>query len=152
MTSPASDSSLPRLIEFEAIPEGATASFEYVISEEVYEAFLRAFRDNSPIHVDEAYAVSCGFAGKVMHGSLLNGFLSHFVGVHFPGRLSLLLSSDLRFAQPSYLGDVIRLEAVVAQKMEANRVVVLNVTFQNQTRNCVAARGRVQVMVRKSAS
>jgi 3-hydroxybutyryl-CoA dehydratase len=140
---------MPRTVEFEAIAEGATESFDYVITPGVYESFLKAFHDNSPIHVNEAYARSCGFEGRVMHGSLLNGFLSHFVGVHFPGRLSLLLSSDLRFAQPSYLGDAIRLEAVVAQKMEANRVVVLNVTFRNQTRNVVAARGRVQVMVRK---
>jgi 3-hydroxybutyryl-CoA dehydratase len=138
-----------RLFEYDAISEGASESLEYVISPEVYAAFLAAFQDISPIHVDEDYATSCGFAGRVMHGSLLNGFLSNFVGVHFPGRLSLLLSSDLRFAQPSYLGDVIRLEAVVAQKMDANRVVVLNVIFKNVTQDYLAARGGVLFLVSK---
>jgi acyl dehydratase len=138
----------PRLHRYEEIAEGARESRDYIISQTVYAAFLTAFADYSPIHVDETYAVACGFAGHVMHGTLLNGFLSHFVGMYFPGRLSLLLAVDLRFAQPCYLNDVIRLEAVVKQKMDARRVLVLDTIFTNQTRSCIAARGRVQVMLR----
>ena len=138
----------PQTHHYEDISVGVKHQREYVISPEVYGGFLAAFDDRSPIHVDENYAQACGFTGKVMHGTLLNGFLSHFVGMHFPGRLSLLLSSDLRFSQPSYLGDVIQLEAVVSQKLDAHHVVILTVTFNNLTQNCLAARGRIQVMVR----
>lgn len=137
-----------RTFRYQDIPLGMKAAHDYTIAKEVYENFLAAFGDRSPIHVDTAYAQARGFSGEVMHGTLLNGFLSHFVGMQFPGRLSLLLAVDLRFVQPSYLGDVIRLEAEVSQKLDANNVVVLNVTFQNVTRNCIAARGRVQVMVK----
>jgi acyl dehydratase len=122
---------------------------EYVISGEVYENFLKAFHDHSSIHVDESYALKCGYSGRVMHGTLLNGFLSHFVGMYFPGRLSLLLAADIRFSQPSYFGDVICLEAVVAQKVDARNVIVLDVVFTNMTRDCIVARGRVQVMLRE---
>ena len=121
---------------------------DYVISPEVYEGFLSSFHDHSPIHVDEAYAMECGFSGKVMHGTLLNGFLSHFIGMIFPGKLSLLLATDLRFVQPSYLGDVIRLEAVVMQKLDVRQVMVLDATFKNLTRDCLAARARIQVMLK----
>jgi len=121
---------------------------EYVISSQVYENFLTAFDDRSPIHFNEAYALECGFSGKVMHGALLNGFLSHFVGMYFPGRLSLLLSVDLRFLQPSCLGDVIRLESIVTQKFDARNVVIMDVTFNNMTRDYIAARGRIRVMLR----
>jgi 3-hydroxybutyryl-CoA dehydratase len=130
------------------IAVGMKVQYEYVISPGVYDHFLAAFADRSPIHVDETYAAACGFPGRVMHGTLLNGFLSHFVGMHFPGRLSLLLAVDLRFAQPSYLGDTILLEATVSQKLDARSVLILDVTFTNRTRDCVAARGRVQVMLR----
>jgi 3-hydroxybutyryl-CoA dehydratase len=137
-----------RSFKYQDITLGMTEYREYVISPEVYGKFLDTFHDRSSIHVDEAYARSCGFDGRVMHGTLLNGFLSHFVGMYFPGRLSLLLAVDLRFAQASYLGDVICLEAVVAQKIDARNVIVMNATFKNMTRDCIAARGRVQVMLR----
>jgi 3-hydroxybutyryl-CoA dehydratase len=128
---------------------GMQQSCDYVITPEVYEHFLKAFQDYSPVHVDETVAQARGFQGKVMHGSVLNGFISHFVGMHFPGRFSLLLSVDLRFLHPSYLGDTIRLEAVVSQKMDARNIVVLDATLANTTRNQLAARARIQVMIQE---
>jgi acyl dehydratase len=141
----------PRTCLYEEIALETSESWEYIISPEVYDHFLRAFDDRSPIHVDGKYAESCGYPGPVMHGSILNGFLSHFVGMYFPGRFSLLLSADIRFAQPSYLGDTIRLEARVSQKLDVSRVVILDVNFQNITRDYLAARGRIQVMLRKES-
>jgi len=132
---------------YEDISAGRADSMDYCIETGVYEHFLAAFGDESPVHVDDQFARSRGFDGRVMHGALLNGFISHFVGMVFPGRDSLLLAVDLRYASPCYLGDVIHLESVVTQKMDSRRVVVLDVTLTNTTRNCAAARGRIQVMV-----
>jgi 3-hydroxybutyryl-CoA dehydratase len=140
-----------RTLHYHEINVGMKVAHDYVITPEVYAHFLAAFQDHSPVHVDEAFAKSRGFAGKVMHGSVLNGFISHFVGMRFPGRFSLLLSVDLRFANPSYLGDTIQLTSTVSQKMEAQKVVVLDVALTNTTRNCPAARGRIQVMLKEEA-
>ena len=141
----------PRVFRYADLVVGRKETGDYPITPEVYAHFLGAFGDYNPLHVDDAYARQCGFGGKVMHGSLLNGFLSHFVGMVFPGRASLLLTVDLRFSEPSYLGDMIRLEAVVSQKLDARRIVVLDVVLHNATRDLVAARGRVQVMMREEA-
>lgn len=141
----------PRIHRYRDIYVGMREHSDYVISANVYKLFLAAFGDRSPIHVDEARARACGFPEKVMHGALLNGFLSHFVGMHFPGELSLLLTVDLRFAEPSYLDDVVQLETVVVQKLDVRNVLVMSVKFTNTTRNWIAARGRVQVMVRDEA-
>ena len=141
----------PRIFRYSEIIVGMKETHDYTITPEVYEYFLAAFHDYSSIHVDETFARSRGFQGKVMHGSLLNGFISQFVGMHFPGKNSLLLSVDLRFADPSYLGDAIRLEAKVTQKMDARKIVVLDVTLLNTTRNHVAARGRIQIMLQEEA-
>jgi acyl dehydratase len=140
-----------RTFHYHEIVMGMTAAHDYVIAPEIYEQFLAAFKDYSPLHVDEDFAKARGFPGKVMHGSLLNGFISHFVGMHFPGRFSLLLSVDLRFANPSYLGDAIRLASVVSQKMDARRIVVLDATLSNTTRDYLAARARIQVMIQEEA-
>ena len=140
-----------RTFHYDQITEGQKETFDYSITPAIYERFLEAFQDYSPIHVDEAYAKARGFEGRVMHGSLLNGFISHFVGTWFPGRLSLLLAVDLRFSQPSYLGDRIRLEIVVSQKMDAKSIIVLDATLFNLTRQHLAARGRIQVMVKEDS-
>ncbi len=105
-----------RTIRYDEITVGMKEVHDYVITPEVYQGFLAAFQDHSPVHVDKSFAKAQGFEGRVMHGSILNGFISHFVGMHFPGRFSLLLSVDLRFSNPSYLGDSIHMETVVSQK------------------------------------
>ncbi len=137
-------------IIYNDLAEGMTREHDYVITPVVYESFLRAFDDRSPLHVDSVYARQSGFDGPVMHGGILNGFVSHFVGMVWPGRNSLLLSVELRYSRPTYLGDHLRLHARLAQKLDAQQVVVLHLNIFNQTRNELAATGRAQVKVRAS--
>ena len=54
---------------------------------------------------------------------------------------------DLRFLNPSHLGDVIRLEAEVTQTMDARKIIVLDVRLWNMTHEQMAARGRIQVQI-----
>ncbi len=134
-------------LAFEKVAEGGESFREYTITEEVYEHFLKAFDDRSPIHVDADAARRLGFSDRVMHGAILNGFISHMVGMVFPGRRSLLLSADLRYSNPSYLGDRIQLKATAVQVMRAQAVVVLNIVASNLTRGVVAGTGRVLVRI-----
>ena len=138
----------PRDRSYADLIEGMTEEHDYVITPTVFQSFLTAFDDRSPVHVDEEYAKASGFDGAVMHGGILNGFLSHFVGMVLPGTRSLLLTTDLRFLQPSYLGDLIRLKATISQRLDTHQTVVLQMAFFNQTRDYLAANGRVQVKVR----
>lgn len=142
---------LPKLRYFAEIDVGMSVQYEYALSDQVYAGFMAAFDDRSPVHVDEAHALEKGFEGRVMHGGILNGFLSHFVGMVFPGSESLLLSTDLRFSKPSYANDRILLEAKVIHKLDAGNVIQMDVSFTNLTRSWQAARGRVQVMVGKES-
>lgn len=133
---------------FQEIEEEAEYSYSYTIDETVYSTFLSAFQDQSPIHIDESFARTAGFSGRVMHGAILNGFLSHFVGMHFPGRSSLILSVNMNYHLPTYLGDLLTLTAQVRQKVEAAQVVVLAIKFVNQLTGRAVASGKVQVSLR----
>jgi acyl dehydratase len=130
---------------YESFSVGEKSVRAYRITAEVYSHFLAAFDDRSPIHVDEEYARSRGFAGRVMHGAILNGFLSHFVGVHFGGRQALLLAVDLRYSSPSYIDDVLEIRATITQKADAVRVVVVRLEIFNVARGELAAAGRAQI-------
>jgi 3-hydroxybutyryl-CoA dehydratase len=138
-----------RTFHYTNIAVGEKHSRDYLITEETYRRFLDTFEDHSPVHVDEAHAISIGFKGRVMHGAILNGFISHFIGMHFPGRYSLLLAVDLRFSNPSYIGDTVHMEAVVSQKLDSRNIIVIDATLTNITNNSLAARSRIQVMIKE---
>jgi len=133
---------------FDEIEENSEFSHLYKINDAVYDALVDVFQDKSPVHIDEDYARTAGFAGRVMHGAILQGFLSNFVGMHFPGKRSLILSVNLNYHRPSYLGDEIRLTARVRQKVETGQVVVLEAKFFNLASQTLVASGKVQVSIR----
>lgn len=128
-----------------AVEVGFSTAREYCIRGEVYQHFLLAFDDNNPLHTDDAHARRRGFERKVAHGAILNGFVSHFIGMHFPAGDCVLHSVQLQYNSASHVDDVLRLSAVVTQKVEAVRVLVMSVTIDNVTRNRLAAKGKIQV-------
>ncbi len=127
------------------IREGFRTSHRYRISAEVYEDFLAAYRDTNPMHTDDEFARRHGFPDRVMHGTILNGFISHFVGVHFPGGAVLLHSVNTQYKTPCHLGDQIDIEATVTQVAESVRVLTMEMVLRNVTRDRIAAKAKVQV-------
>lgn len=133
---------------FDEIAEGYELAQPYKIDGAAYDALVSVFGDRSPIHTDEEYAKASGFADRVMHGAILNGFLSHFVGMKFPGKRALLMSVNLNYQRPTYLGDELLLSARVSQKVETGHVLVLQVKFIDKMTQAIVASGRVQISVR----
>lgn len=131
--------------DFADLTVGERFHQRYVISEEVYRKFLDLFGDASPLHVDDRVAVGCGFAAKLMHGAILNGFISNFVGMNFPGKRTLELGVEIHFEKPTYVNDVLDLEAVVKERLESRRVVALQFRFLRE--GVMVARGRVSTMI-----
>lgn len=130
-----------------AVQEGFRTSHRYTITADIYEHFLAAFHDTNPLHMQDDAAKGCGFPERVMHGMILGGFISHFVGVHFPGANSVLHAVSLQFKSPCHLGDEILIEATVTQVVPAVNVVALDMIVTNLTRGRVAAKSKLQVGV-----
>ena len=130
---------------YEDLPVGAQFSQQYVITPDVYNRFLDLFGDVSPLHVDDAVAISCGFPAKLVHGAILNGFISNFVGMNFPGRRTMELGVDIRFIKTTHVGDVLTLEAVVKERLESRQVATLQYRFLREA--AIVANGRVSIMI-----
>jgi acyl dehydratase len=130
---------------YEAIAEGQTQRSSYLISEPIYKVFLELFEDTNPLHHDCEYAKAGGFEQPVMHGAILNGFLSNFVGMEFPGSGSLILSVHINYLKPTFIGDTIEIEAKVTHKLDSRRVIEMSVAFTSTNREIVVARAKVNV-------
>ena len=77
-----SHSGLKRIGDFHA---GQHASFTKTFTEEDVRRFIEITEDVNPLHVDDAFAASTQFGGRVIHGMLTASILSTMVGMLLPG-------------------------------------------------------------------
>jgi 3-hydroxybutyryl-CoA dehydratase len=126
------------------LPEGAKFTREFVVSESVYAGFIQTFNDRNPYHVSDDAARAKGFAGKIMHGNILNGFVSYFVGECLPIKSVVIQSQEIKFHKPVYLNDTVTLHAEVTEFHESVRTAEFSYHFVNQN-NLKVARGKLFV-------
>lgn len=131
------------------IPEGMKKNRVYMLSESVYKNFMQTFKDTNPLHTDDAYARAYGFKHRVAHGAIMNGFISHFIGVEFPGKNTLLQSVHIQYKAPSYVGDTLELQSEVVQKVDAVRIIVMNIHIMNKTQAYLCAIATAQIGMRE---
>ena len=107
------------------IKEGDVVSFEEAITVTSVDQFAALSGDNAALHMDDAVARNRGFKGRVVHGALLIAFLSKLVGIHLGQKNELLVSMNVKFINPSYIGDIIKVSAIVDQVSESTSSIVL---------------------------
>jgi 3-hydroxybutyryl-CoA dehydratase len=90
---------------FDELSVGQSAEITTVVGEADIEAFAAVSGDNNPLHLDEAYAASTPFGGRIAHGMLAGAYISAVVGTRLPGPGAIYLSQSLRFRRPVKIGD-----------------------------------------------
>lgn len=117
----------------------------FVVSAEIHQGFIALFGDRHPLHTDARYAVARGFRSEVMHGNILNGFLSYFVGECLPDREVMILSQEIKYQRPVYLGDRLTLEAGVVDVHHSVNVVEFSCKFRNEADGKIVASAKINV-------
>ena len=102
---------------------------KFTITQEVYESFKKTFMDFNALHTDDSYARSKGFEEKVMHGNILCGFLSCFIGELLPKSNTIIHSLKISYKKPCYLNDVVTLDATLFEVYESVKVYVFKFKF-----------------------
>jgi len=123
-------------------------SFEenFVVSIEVYNGFIQIFKDRNPLHSIENFAIEKGFKGMVMHGNILNGFLSFFVGECLPTKNVIIHSQEIQFKNAVYLNDNLKLKVSIIGIYESVNAVEFKFDFKNEA-NKTVAKGKIQIGV-----
>lgn len=113
---------------FASLSEGDEGRWTHTIAAEEVDGFAALSGDDNPLHMDDAYARTIGFQGRVVHGMLLSAWLSRVLGTHFPGPGVLWLSQSIRFARAVYIGDSVEVVVRVKHKAVELRTLVLETT------------------------
>lgn len=94
---------------------GMTASDEHVVTAEDVAAFAAVSGDHNPVHLDEAYAKTTRFKGRIAHGMLVASFISTVLAAKLPGPGTIYLGQTLSFKAPVRLGDRVETRVTVSE-------------------------------------
>jgi 3-hydroxybutyryl-CoA dehydratase len=119
--------------------KGDEFNHSYAVSQGIYDGFISLFEDRNPLHTDKTFANGKGFKDKVMHGNILNGFISHFVGELLPVKNVILQSQEIKYYKPVYLGDQLLFNAIIDDVYESVNTVEFKFRFSTDTAVKVAA-------------
>ncbi|WP_414695685.1 MaoC family dehydratase [Phenylobacterium sp.] len=92
---------------------GQSAESTHVVGAADVEAFAAVSGDVNPVHMDEAYARTTTFGGRIAHGMLAAAYISAVLGNQLPGPGAIYLSQSLRFRRPVKIGDPVTARVTV---------------------------------------
>jgi 3-hydroxybutyryl-CoA dehydratase len=127
---------------------GDTFDESFIVSDEIYNTFIQLFKDQNPLHTNDQFAKEKGFKKRVMHGNILNGFLSYFIGECLPSKSVIIHSQEIQFKNPVYLNDELKFNAVVTGVHDSVNAVEFKFEFKNTEAKTVA-KGKIQIGVLK---
>lgn len=104
--------------DIEDLEVGMTASFSKTITEADIILFAGASGDNNAIHINENFAQTTPFKGRIAHGFLTASTISAAIANRLPGPGTIYMSQQMSFVGPVRPGDTV--DAVVTVK-ELNR-------------------------------
>ena len=70
-----------------------------------------------------------------MHGNILNGFLSYFIGECLPTKKVIIHSQDIQYKNAVYLNDTLDFKAVIIGVYESVNTVEFKFDFKNESNN-----------------
>ena len=98
----------------EDLAVGERAERRRVVTAADIAAFAAVTGDDNPVHLDEAYAATTRFGGRIAHGMLSAGYISAVLGTELPGPGSIYVSQTLNFRRPVRIGDEVTTTVEVA--------------------------------------
>lgn len=111
---------------------GDKASFQKTITETDVYLYAGITGDLNPAHINQVEAETTMFQGRIAHGMLTAGLVSAVLGMQLPGPGSIYLGQELKFLAPVRIGDTIKAEVEIIEKLEEKNRIKLNTICTNQ--------------------
>lgn len=112
--------------DFEDLTVGQTATFAKTITEADIVLFAGASGDNNAVHINEEFAQTTPFKGRIAHGMLTASVISAAIAGRLPGPGTVYMSQSLRFMAPVRPGETVHATVTVKELMPEKRRVVLS--------------------------
>lgn len=127
---------------------GISEQFDVVVTKEMQDTFRDLTGDLNPMHIDCEYAISNGYNDIIIFGMLTSSFYSTLAGCWLPGKYCVLQETNISFASPAYIGDILTVSGTVTTVYEELKRVRIKVRITDQNGKTIS-RGNIVTGVLK---
>jgi len=128
---------------------GSTESYARTITDADIVLFAGVSGDDNPVHLNEEYAATTMFKGRIAHGMLGASYISTVIGTRLPGPGTIYMGQSLKFRAPVRVGDTVTARVTVTAIDEAKRRLTLETLCLVGDK--VVIEGEAQVMLPRPA-
>ena len=119
-------------VPYNDITIGQSCSYQRQLTDRDVRLFAATSGDVNPVHLDEAYAATTMFGGRIAHGIWTAGLVSAALATYLPGPGCIYLEQSLRFERPVKINDTLEAQLRVTDKEDTKHIVVLDCKVVNQ--------------------
>ena len=112
--------------DVEDLHTGMRATFSKTVTEADIVLFAGVSGDNNAMHVNEEYAATTRFGGRIAHGFLTASVISAAIANRLPGPGTIYLSQQLNFRAPVRIGQTVHASVTVSAIDRERRRVTLD--------------------------
>ena len=110
----------------EDLSQGMSAAFGRTVSDADIALFAGVSGDTNPLHLNQEFASTTIFKGRIAHGLLTAAYISTVIGTKLPGPGAIYISQSLNFKAPVRAGDTVLATVTIAEIMAAKKRVRLD--------------------------
>jgi len=132
----------------QALEVGQSASFTKQITNKDVLLFAEVSGDDNPVHLNEAYAQTTMFKGRIVHGALVASLFSKILGTQLPGYGTIYLGQESRFMKPVRLDETITATVTIIEIIPEKNRVLLETIARNSAGEVVVT-GKATVLAPK---
>jgi 3-hydroxybutyryl-CoA dehydratase len=118
----------PVVTFYEDITVGQTATFGKTVTEADILMFSGVSGDTNPVHLNQEFAETTMFKGRIAHGMLSAGLISAVFGTKLPGPGCIYVNQTLKFKAPVRIGDTVIAKVECTGKLDDKKFVTFRTT------------------------
>jgi len=127
---------------------GQSSSYTKQITNKDVLLFAEVSGDDNPVHVNEAFAQTTMFKGRIVHGALVASLFSKILGTQLPGMGTIYLGQESRFMKPVRIDETITATVTIIEIIAEKNRVILETIARNSAGEIVVS-GKATVLAPK---
>jgi 3-hydroxybutyryl-CoA dehydratase len=135
--------------DIEDLSPGMTGTFSKTITEADIVMFAGVSGDNNAMHINEEFAATTPFGGRIAHGFLTASVISAALAGRLPGPGAILLEQKMRFLAPVRPGETVHASVTVKEVLPERCRLVLETICRVGGVDVVAGEATVNVDSRR---
>ena len=131
--------------DIEDLAPGMSATFGKTITEADIGLFAGISGDINALHLNQEYASTTPFGGRIAHGILVTGLISATIANNLPGPGVIYLEQSVRFLAPVRPGDTVNATVTIKEVIAERGHVILETICRVGDKDVIAGEARVKV-------